>query len=735
MSSPLSSAQKIRRLPWALGWSFLGNMATHLSFGASVFVLFLADLGLDKAQIGTVRGLIPFVGIVALTAAPLIERVGPKRAFIGFYGARYVVLTALIAAPAVLAATTVAGAFAFVVAVILVFGVCRAVGEAAFYPWQQEYVPNTVRGKFLALEHGVGTSGGVVALSVAGLVLARASGGGYRTLFALGAAFGLVSVAFMSLVPGGGSRTAPKQDRPAVRRMIATLADGQFRRFLGAHSLWYVGTSSIMAFLPLYLREVVGLGRSTVVLLDSVILVGGMVFSLAWGWAVDRFGSRPVAVGAGAAAVVLPLCWMLVPSVGGAWAATILCVAVGAVSVAGSLAGMHLLMNTIVPPEQKTSYLPVWYAGIGIIGGAGPVLSGIVVDASAGVSGQLWLFRASPYTPLFLGASVVLAASSLLYHTLRQETAFRTRDLLGMLVKGNIFIAAGALLRRNFAVDAAARMLLARRMGDSRSDLHRDELVESLDDPSFQVRLEALISISRARRSDVYVQALLKILEQGEEALRPLASWALGRLGDRGALSALRIALRSGRRGLEEQSARALGVLEDHESAGELLGRLADTTLRSSHICYASALGALRCEEALLPVLDLVGRSRGGEAMEAASAAARILGQEERFIRLWRRWRAGGTEAVASHLYGRRRAVKRRDGEEALPILDGAIEALTAGRSESAVPGFVAIVDLRARRESRPRMRAALEVLAEMLRSGRGERQACLLLTIVMLSA
>jgi hypothetical protein len=59
------------------------------------------------------------------------------------------------------------------------------------------------------------------------------------------------------------------------------------------------------SFLPLYLKEQVGLPSGTVVILDTVVMVGGALSSILWGWAADRIGSRPVLMSALAIGLVI----------------------------------------------------------------------------------------------------------------------------------------------------------------------------------------------------------------------------------------------------------------------------------------------------------------------------------------------------------------------------------------------------------------------------------------------
>ena len=65
-----SDRLKIRALPWHLAHGALTSVFFLWTFGGSVFVLFLNELGLPKSQIGIMLSFFPFSGLIALVFAP-----------------------------------------------------------------------------------------------------------------------------------------------------------------------------------------------------------------------------------------------------------------------------------------------------------------------------------------------------------------------------------------------------------------------------------------------------------------------------------------------------------------------------------------------------------------------------------------------------------------------------------------------------------------------------------------
>ena len=194
----------VRALPWQWASSGLNTIFTTWTVGGSVFLLFLGELGLPKTQIGVVLSLFPFCGLLALWFAPIAQRIGRKRAFLACHGARKTVVACLLLLPLVVSRRGPAAGLAWLLAVIALFAVLRALAETAYYPWSQQVVPGRVRGMFSAVSTLVGTVAGAAALLTAGAVIA----GGtetrrYLILIGAGCAIGLASMSLMAPVPGG----------------------------------------------------------------------------------------------------------------------------------------------------------------------------------------------------------------------------------------------------------------------------------------------------------------------------------------------------------------------------------------------------------------------------------------------------------------------------------------------------------------------------------------------------
>jgi len=698
MHAKLTNAEKIRRLPWNIAHNAANNVFCYFTVFGSVFILFLNELGLPKTQIGFLLSLFPFCGVLALFVAPAIARAGFKRTYIIFFGLRKFVIAFLLLTPWILSRFGSQATFIYVAGILLVFAICRAVAETALYPWLQEVVPDSIRGKYAAISSIFTTLVGSLAIAVAGYVVGCSLGlSRFMVLIGAGVIFGLISVWCAFFIPGGASVPNTAAKTAHFKKMMSVLQDRNFLFYIGGIGVVTMVTVGLLSFVPLFMKEQVGLSSGNVVLLQIGTIVGGLLLGYLWGWSADRYGSKPVMLSGLHLMVLLPICWLLIPR-HSAWSSSLamsIAILSGLASGGWMMGSGRLLYVSLVPSQKKTEYMAIYYAWIGLVGGCSQLIAGRSLDYCKGITGEFFSLTLDPYTPLFVVSFILLIVGVILIRQIRVDSDMPTGKFAGMFIHGNPFVAIGSVVRFHMAKEEGSRISTTEHLGEAKSPLNVDELLQALSDPSFNVRYEAIISIARTRPDDRLINALISVLNDvgANSDLSIAAAWALGRIGDKRATKPLRKALLSKYPLLQARSARALAALGDVQAIPLLIDRFRNDP---SSIAYASALGKLRAAEATDGLLNLL-RTLHDECnrMELSLALARIVGNEHYFVRLWRRPRSEIGTASSQAMLSLKKRIKKlhMDGGNSLTVFDDCAEAFAENDLQRAVALLKSVIN------------------------------------------
>ena len=652
MPARLTNFEKIHRLPWLIAAGALNSAFTILTIFGSVFVLFLSELGLDKTRIGFILSLLPFCGVLALLAQSFIARIGYKRAFLIFFSSRKTVVLLFLLTPYLLGRFGLRYAFFWVTGSMLLFGICRAVGETALYSWVQEAVPDYIRGRFSAIESTICTISGMLATLIGAYVVGVFHGlGKFMILLAVGAGVGYASVICFSFVPGGAPSRSGSEGSRIQGSIFKALADKNFLFFCGGFGLVSFAYTAVMSFIPLFMKEQLGFTDSNVILL-GIGTYGGMLMSAyIWGWAADRYGSKPVMSSGLCLMLLIPVFFFLLPrgiSFGPRLAMIIFAFA-GLATIGWSIGYSRYLFVSAVPAEYKSPYMSFFYAWQGLAVGCGPLVAGWLIDAGHSIHWAGPGFVVDSYTPIFGGGLLLMLGGLFLVSRVRSDGAVPLGKFAGMFIQGNPLMAFGSLIRYRFIGDEDSRVWITERMGRARNPLTVVEMLEALQDPSFNVRHAAIIAASRMPPEPRLVHALIEVLVGSEPDLSISAAWALGNMRAKAAILPLREIMWSNYPALlQARSARALGLLGDTGIVPFLLNGLKSETDEGTRIAFASALGLLRSGQATELLLPMLRQTSGPtQRGELALALASILGFEPNYIRLLRRLRNDPSTASA----------------------------------------------------------------------------------------
>jgi len=730
----------MRKLPWEIARSTFNSIYCRLTVFGPVFVLFLNELNMTKTQIGGLLSLYPFTAIMAPFIAPYVARIGYKRTYVTSYAARKIISAGLLFTPLVLAAYGSPGAIRFVVVVIFFFTIARAVAITAEHPWKQEYIPNHVRGKLAATSQLFSKIASLLAAGVAGWILGTTPGlDRFMILFAIGVPFGLAAAWGTSFLPGGAP-VEKAEDQGRTAQATEALRDRKFVLYIIGASLISLASGPLTSFLPLFMQEQVGLSSGNVVLLQTGSTIGGLASSFLWGWAADRYGSKPVMLSGVFLKALLPISWLLMPreSAWSVYVALAIAFVQGLAGMGWSIGAGRLLYVSVVPRDKRTGYLPLRFAWLGVVGGFGKLLSGRLLDVTANISGQFLFLTLDPYTILFVVSLIFTATSGILLRRIQTREAVSTADFARLFLRGNPLQALTSLVKFHRAKGERATISTTEDLGQARSPLTVEELLEALDDPRFYVRFEAIVSIARTKPDERLIAALSDILTGDEPALSVIAAWALGRIGEEQALEPLREGLDARYRSIQAHSARSLGSLGDETVVSTLIDRLENESDRGLKLAYASALGKLEAEEAISHLLELLRTSeKESVRMELALALARLVGDEHFFIQLLRQSREDPATATSQAVTALRKRINRYQGlnESLTDELDRCALSLARGEIEEGIAHLIQMTDDLLYRSIDPTCEEILQNCANRLRETNGARLEYVLLALHTLHA
>ena len=693
--------EKLRAIPWSLGYDLANTIFGQLTFFGSVFILFLNDLQLSKSQIGLLLAVIPFLSLLSLFITPPVARLGYKRTFVLFIGLRNLFTLGLLLLPWLAGRLELGFIVRYVALITVAFSISRAIAMTAYFPWQQEYIPHQMRGRYAGYSSIIISLAGLVAVGFAGFVLDRLSGvWRYPLLFGIGVVFGLVSIFLAFHWPGG----KPSQRRISLfwidKKVFTPLRDARFLRYIVILGLVTLSIGPVFSFLPIFMQEKVGLNPGNIVFLQTGSMIGSLLSSLFWGWLADRYGSKPISLTGLLMMTLLPLLWYLMPrgSALSLSAALMISFLQGIASTGWGIGSGRLLFVSIVSSENKTEYLAQYNAWTGILSGAGSILGGSLLQSLSSLHTRLFGLAIDAYSVLFgIGFLMTLASVALLY-SLRTKQEAGLGEFAGLFFHGNPVMAISSMIRFYYAREESDVLSATQQLGMTRSPLTVEELINSLNDPRFYVRFEAMVSITRHSANDRLMEALIEVMEGPDPSLSVMAVWALGRMGNKKALAALQQAFRTSKyRSVQAHAARALGTLEDRDRIPFLVEQVQNNPDLGIKVACASSLGKLSVIEStpdLLHILYL--DSYPQSRREMGLALARLLEAESKYIELIRRLDEDPGTALAQELDLIRGSLSKKatEQEDLLSSLTTARDQFAQGQLENGFQHLLAVIDL-----------------------------------------
>lgn len=681
----------------------LGMMWFAVAFNMP-FMMLLEALGARGIMMGLAGTIRQLATVLQIPGSLVSERLPHRKRL---WGTLVIVQRALWFVPVVvaLALQTHPAAATIVVAIAAAGAMLDQFAAASWHSWMADLVPERIRGRFWSHRQAFVMIAFLVATAASGRILdlfhtdpTQGALTGFAIVFGGAALLGMADIVIHLWVPEPPQEAIPA-GVPLGVRVLAPLKEANFRWLTLSAGAWMFACSLAGTFSVVYLKRAFGASYTD---LSSLAICGSLstvAAGVLWAEVIDRIGARAFGVVMMIVAPFFGLFWFLctddvvtltIPFVGSRPVIhAVLLMATQALVSGGIYAGVGLshvtLLGGVVPREGRTTAMAVHWTLVGLLGAAGPLVGGVIVDAFAAHPSSLQLLGNTRFDFIhvlaMLHAVVIWTIAMPCLGQVRiasEQTGVAAAFSHLMMVNPLRFVSGLYHVRMvSSAVSRDRRTRAVSALGEKRTAIAVTDLIDRLDDPATEVREAAALSLGQIGSPDA-IEALVQKLDDPESDLAPQIARALRQTPSRRSVSALVRRLGDPDRETVRETARTLGVIGDPRASSPLLDLLrttADDRLATVSGEALAHLGEIAAIYEMLPRMLRTGNAVLRRAL--AVAIGDLLGEPDGLYRILTEERAVAGSSCAGlvrRLSARIRRLSRRHMQESGPVL---IERLT----------------------------------------------------------
>mgnify|MGYP000057316620 CR=1 FL=1 len=424
----------------AFGFQLFNTMSWSLIIGTPI-LLFMKEMGASGLVLGVTVALNPLFAILQIPAADYAEREGYKPFVLRGWTTRSFFILGAALIPLLPSSVPSAWKIRLILLLLSGFAAARGLSMCGYMPWLTQLIPETIRGRFLAVDTlCIYTANTVTMLGSSALLHRFPSPRTYSVLFGASFLFALASLRFLKKLPASAPlpRPLPSRTHPPWLSMIRYTP---FARIMAFTVVWNIGVAGTGVVWVPFFREVWGASPSLILILSAYSGVIAGTSSFLVGPLADRTGSRPL-IALGSTLVILNQIGWLVTA-GGVVSRSIL-FAVGIIFISSvghamqNLSVSRLLMGT-VPALGRSHFFALHSVFSSLSLGLMPLVWGIGLDALKALDNQGGLPPLGPwqwnrYSLLYTGIVSSLLAAQLLRRRLLEPRALTTQEVLRILL-------------------------------------------------------------------------------------------------------------------------------------------------------------------------------------------------------------------------------------------------------------------------------------------------------------
>jgi MFS family permease len=232
--------------------------------------------------------------IFQIPAANYVQRVGYKRFVYGGWGTRVVFIFVMALVPLAGVFLEANSRLALLLMLLFCFNLSRGISSCAWLPWITALVPTALRGKYLVGDAAWSNLASFLTFLIAAVCLgAEPPAWRFSVLFAFSAFMGATSLIFLKRIPDVAIQDEIRTSTTPVPWLEMTRY-APFRKLLKMVAGWSVAYGGITAFTVAYLKAEAGMSEEKILLVTSVMFLGGLSSLWFLGHRLDRLGSKPV---------------------------------------------------------------------------------------------------------------------------------------------------------------------------------------------------------------------------------------------------------------------------------------------------------------------------------------------------------------------------------------------------------------------------------------------------------
>ena len=614
--------------------------------------LYLETLGASGIAIGLLT-MLPLVAmIVQIPSTFIVERLSGRKKFVAItaFLARIVYVI-----PALVFFLPDEWRSARIPLLLLTVAINAFVGQMAVSPWlswMADLIPEKQRGAYWGKRQGIVMLSFLTMLGFSGWLLDQFPSGslaGFGLLFAMATLFGISDVLLHTLVPEPTQPRSPSGISP-LKRVLAPLRDRDFRRFTAAMAVWCFGIAMIGQFGNVYLKQKFDLPYTEISAIQIISSIGGVFSAFLAAYLMDRMGVRVFAALMAILAPLLHVVWLFImpgETLFGFSQATVFLGATGLV-FGGVVAGMGIaqlnLSARLTSSSGRTMAMAVHWSIVGLIAAGGPLLGGRLMDYFTAHPTSLMLPGGVSFSYIHAILCLHLLTTWLIALPLLVSIRPRSRDIGVTRAVKNVFLANPLRVARDIynihismaSVPSRRKVQAVHELGRTRSPMVVEDLAEMLEDPSADVREEAVAALGTIGDANA-LDILLRTLEDPHQAdLAPQIARALRRIRSPKSVEALQKQLGSTDRETKSESVRALGEIADRRAANDLLTILREE--QDEKLISHSSEALARMNEHVA-VYEIFPRMRATEnrvlKRSLATAIGALFGRPDQFYQIY----------------------------------------------------------------------------------------------------